>query len=160
MGAAERAKGVRAERAVVTWLRTHGWPHAERAVRTGYTTTSRDSADPGDVIGTPGIVWQITDRGDIDQDAVLTRRLADTEAQRAAAHADIGVLVAKRRGVATPGRWWAWVPAIVISLDALGNVGIENVHDDWHAPVRLELAALTRLLGHFGYGGTATEDAA
>lgn len=151
MGAAERAKGVRAERAVAAWLRTHGWPQAERAVRTGYAATGRDSADPGDIIGTPGIVWQVTDRGDIDQDAVLSRRLADTEAQRAGAGADLGVLVVKRRGVADPGRWWAWHPAQLITVNGRR---VRTV------PARVELRHFAASAHDAGYGTPTTVEEA
>lgn len=159
IGAANRRRGAQVERAVVTWLRDHGWPHAERAVRTGYTTASRTSTDPGDITGTPGIVWQVTDRGDIDQDSVLARRLAETEAQRVAAEDDLGVLVVKRRGVADPGRWWVWLP--LVALECLRNGDDRHCDPDaWtyldRTPVRLELRHLAQMLTAAGYG-TAEE---
>src|SRR5688500_3530498 len=70
-GKYSREKGATAERHLVAWLRTHGWPGAERAVRTGYRTADRTSVDPGDVTGTPGLVWQVKNRVDFGAPAVF-----------------------------------------------------------------------------------------
>jgi hypothetical protein len=108
-GAANRAKGARAELLVVKWLRDNGWPGAERSISTGHRSTVRERADLGDITGTPGIAWQVTDNSKLDQPAVFARRLADTETQRAAADADFGFLIQRRRGTADAGRWWVHV---------------------------------------------------
>lgn len=151
LGKANNAKGKRAERDVVNWLRDHGFPGAERAVRTGYTANGRSAADPGDVTGTPGIVWQVKDvaREDIE------RWLAETEAQRlggpGAKPAELGILVVRRRGTADVGRWWAWLP-----IDQLSHVMADETADQWldprTFPVRLELGDLVTLLRDAGYG--------
>lgn len=147
MSRAEREKGLRAERDVVRYLRTW-WPHAERAVRTGYRTSTRDSADPGDISGTPGIAWQVTDRADLEQDAVLTRRLDETEAQRVAAGADLGLLVQRRRGVSDPGRWWVWMDAGQFADLCYAD----HVPDRLGWPIRTELRHVVPLLVQAGYG--------
>ncbi len=41
MTAANRNRGAVTERMVVTWLRAHGWPDAERRLVTGHRTRSR-----------------------------------------------------------------------------------------------------------------------
>ncbi|HWD79273.1 MAG TPA: hypothetical protein VG497_10325, partial [Kribbella sp.] len=61
IGRSNRNRGAVAERAVVAWLRDNGFPHAERAVRTGYRTADRVSADHGDITGTPLLAWQVKD---------------------------------------------------------------------------------------------------
>lgn len=151
LGRANRDKGARAERALVTWLRAHGWPHAERAIATGHRSSVRERQDLGDITGTPGIAWQVTDRGDLDQPAVFARRLADTNAQRDAGRFDYGVLVQRRRGVADPARWWVWLH--LGDLVALGHGEEDPAH--WRsmvAPTRMELADLAPLLRAAGYG--------
>lgn len=83
-----KRKGDRWERAVVESLRRNGFPHAERS-RAGYLR------DYGDVQGVVGVVVQAKD--------VTTPRwsewLAGLDEQVAAAGADHGYLVVKRRGV-------------------------------------------------------------
>lgn len=48
LGRSNRRRGADAERRVVAWLREHGWPGAERAVRTGYRTATRAGTTTGD----------------------------------------------------------------------------------------------------------------
>jgi hypothetical protein len=153
VGKANRDKGARAELAVVQWLRAHGWPGAERAIATGHRSPIRERADLGDVTGTPGIVWQVTDRGDLDQPAVFARRLADTEAQRAGAYVEYGFLVQRRRGIRDAGRWWVHVQA----ADMPGLLPCDRSRFD--STVRMTLADLVRLLHLAGYG-TSPEGAA
>lgn len=139
-GAANRTKGLVAERAVVAFLRDNGWPNAERAVRTGYRTAERTSVDPGDITGTPGLLWQVKD---VAKDETA-KWLTETEVQRYSAGVDIGVLVHKRRGHAKSGEWWAWVKVRDIAGPVAAGVGF--------APVRMELADLVVVLRNLGYG--------
>jgi hypothetical protein len=150
LGAANRRKGATAERAVASYLRFHGFPHAERAVRTGFRTACREGVDPGALTGTPGICWQITDRDDLAQDAVLSRRMAETADQAAAAKADLGLLVQRRRGHADPGRWWCWMQAL--DLRELWGPPLDVVTPQWNRPVRMELGDVVAHLRAAGYG--------
>lgn len=160
IGKANSRKGKTVERAVVTWLRDNGFPHAERAVRTGYSNGDAYGADPGDITGTPGLVWQVTDRADIEQDAVLRRRLVDAERQRAEASAEFGFLVVKRRRCADPGRWWVFMDAQY--LHGLLHEGY-NLGEPWSAverfPVRASLGAVVPVLRARGYGEPLEEKA-
>lgn len=155
-----REKGATAERHLVAWLRTHGWPGAERAIRTGYRTADRISADPGDVTGTPGLVWQVKHRADFEQDAVFAACLAETEQQRAAARADFGLLVQRRPGMADPGRWWVWLHVVDLLrlhwLPDLAPTVPAPTQDYLQVPMRLELAGLVPLLHTAGYGTPST----
>ena len=150
LGKANRRKGHDAERAVARWLRDNGWPGAERAVRTGYAGVTRSIADPGDITGTPGIVWQIKDCAREQ----IAPWLTETEQQREDADAEHGVLVVRRRGAADVGRWWVWVS--LGDLLTLANPDrcqcMECAGDTASAPVRLELSALTQLLRVRGFG--------
>jgi hypothetical protein len=144
MGAMSRNKGATAERDLVKYLRTVGFGGAERAVRTGYATTTRVSADPGDVTGTPGIIWSVKDVAEDRQ----TKWLAELDAMDGFSH-DVRLLVHKRAGKADPARWWCWMRFYVLA-NLMGRpehawpVGVD--------PVRMELGHVIPLLHMAGYG--------
>lgn len=149
-GRANRRKGHDAERAVATWLRANGFPGAERAVRAAYVGSDRVIPDPGDITGTPGIVWQVKDCAREQ----INVWLDDTDRQREQADADYGLLVTRRRGVADVGRWWCWLP-----LDTLLRIGFGGLPSGWaldNKPVRLELHAVARMLDLSGYGSSSS----
>lgn len=157
------ARSKASERKVATYLRVSGWPGAERTVRTGYNTGDRAMPDVGDIDGTPGVVWQVKDTGEREWWRVPTW-LAETNAQRIAAHADYGVLVVRRPGHAHAGEWWAWMwlgQGVALIQDASqiptpGDVfvhGLPGVAAD--APVRMELRHLLPVLRAAGYGTAA-----
>lgn len=102
-GSWARNKGLVAERHVVTYLRDMGFPDVERAVRTGYRTSSRVSDDPGDLTGIPGVIVSIKDAQTHYVDAWLREldemNSADTLALR--------LLVIKRAYKRDPGLWRA-----------------------------------------------------
>ncbi len=124
-----------------------GWPGAERAIAVGHRSRVRERADEGDITGTPCLAWQITDRADIETPVVFARRMADTEAQRAAADAHYGLLVQRRRGAADAGRWWVHLPGTALAdlLQAREAPVVE-------CTVRVTLAELAPLLRRAGYG--------
>lgn len=155
IGRANLAKSKRAERAVVGYYRATLWPGAERTVRTGYRVAGRSGRDQGDIDGTPGVVTQVKTTERNHEPRVLAW-LAETEAQRAAAHADVGLLVVHRTGHAHPASWWAYLRTDAVaeliggdadSVAALGDLAGE--------PVRLTLAGALALLRHAGYGTAA-----
>jgi hypothetical protein len=153
-GRANRNKGATAERDLVRWLRDHGWPGAERYVRTGYRTATRTSADPGDVTGTPGLAWQVKNRADFDKPSVLAACLAETEQQRAAENADFGLLVQRRPNYPIPADWWVWLG--VLDLHRLLTPSHRNPlsagANPHGAPLRMSLGGLVPLLHAAGYG--------
>lgn len=167
IGKANLEKSKIAERAVVSYLRAHGWPGAERTVRTGYRVAGRASRDQGDVDGTPGVCVQVKTTT-ANAEPMVRKWLAETEDQRLAAGADVGLLVVKRIGATDPGRWWTH-----LRLDALAQVlvritgplpadgpvarlaplGPATVRlGPCATPVRLELSVVVDLLRHAGYG--------
>lgn len=150
-GRANGERGKRAERDLVTWLRAHGWPGAERTVRTGYRTRTRGCSDHGDIDGTPGITWQVKDVAERDH-YLIPAWLADTERQRVASGANLGILVVKRRGHADPGQWWAHMPLNDLVHDVLTSSIDTFPEDPYMVPVRLALAHLAPILAHAGYG--------
>ena len=142
-----KAIGTAAETALVRWLRVNGWPHAERRALTG-------SHDQGDVTGCPGLVWEAKagDAADRASDAQVRAWLTETETERVNARADIGILVLRRRGKASPGDWWAVVDASVIAELMFAMQLERDPVTITGAPVRLLLSDLAPMLRVTGYG--------
>lgn len=147
IGRANMSRGKIAERQVVGYYRDHGFPGAERTVRTGARTGRRTRADHGDIDGTPGLCTQVKVTLNASAEAKVPEWLAQTEAQRRASGADLGVLVVKRVGAANPGRWWAYLP-----LPELIGLIFASQCRPVAGTVRLELASLVELLRAAGYG--------
>jgi hypothetical protein len=157
MTAAHTNRGKTTERMVVRWARDHGYPHAERVRRTGYTVHGRTDADEGDIDLAPGVVIQVKAlRPASRAERAIGRWMAETEAQRHAGGADLGILVVRRDGTADVGEWWAWLP--LTSLELLRSDGTLPPADT--TPVRLQLGHLVTLLRAAGYGSPATEEVA
>jgi hypothetical protein len=151
MGAMSRRKGATAERDVARYLRPAGFGGAERAVRTGYQAGGRVVADPGDITGTPGIIWSVKD--------CATERLNDWLAELDAMDGfstDVRLLVHKRAGKADPARWWCWM-----RLNTLMALNEAEVSADLpNPPLRMELQHVIPLLHAAGYGDAITEESA
>lgn len=129
------------EQRVARWLREHGFPHAERTVRTGYRVLGRALSDFGDIDGTPGLSWQIKSLRPADRaERAVPEWLTETEAQRRATGADLGVLIVRRWGTTDVGRWWAF-----LRLDVLAA-------GQGDAPVRMEVRHAAAWLRILGYG--------
>ena len=87
MGNPNGVKGAAFERAVVAYLRDHGFPHADRAYGAGRND------DRGDIDGFPGVVWELKNHARFD----LATWMDEVRGEQANAHAQYGVVVAKRR---------------------------------------------------------------
>ncbi|MEV4414040.1 hypothetical protein [Catellatospora sp. NPDC049609] len=129
---ANRDKGIRAERAVVAYLKAHGHPHARRAL-------AGPAGDVGDIEGTRA-VWEVRDRGQVR----LPSWLAGLDAKTVRAGVPAGLLVLKMPGLGAPhaglwpvamrpgtwGRLTRMLPpayASVIDVDARGGLDLEDV---------------------------------
>jgi hypothetical protein len=143
LGKMSRDKGAQAERDLVKYLRTVGFGGAERAIRTGYRTTNRTYADPGDVTGTPGIVWSVK--------AATVERLDTWLTELDAMHGPgtIRLLIHKRTGKTNPGRWWCWMRLTTLVWLGSGNTMLVRPGQE---PVRMELGHAIPLLRANGYG--------
>ena len=163
-----KAIGTKAETAVARYLKANGFPHAERRALRG-------REDAGDITGTPGVCWEVKG-GDMARDASDTNVLdwlCDTERERRAARADVGVLVLQRRAVgpANAHRWWTIVPLWAVTYlqlmadrDEQGvpgytggadlyEIGSSDPTTPWmRAPLRLILGDAVLLLRAAGYG--------
>ena len=93
-----KQKGTAAESAVVSFLRTEGFPHAERLALQG-------GKDRGDITGIPGIVIEVK----AVQEYAFNQWLNEARVERDNAGADFGLVVAKPRLVGTTktGHWYA-----------------------------------------------------
>jgi hypothetical protein len=87
-----RAKGTTWESAIVTHLRTHGAPHAERRALNG-------NHDRGDIAGIPGVVIEAKSAARVE----LAAWVDEAEQERANDLARIGVTWFKRRGKTSAG---------------------------------------------------------
>lgn len=94
-GATSRRKGASHERDVVAWLKVNR-PALRRTMFAG-------NNDAGDVGGWPGVVIECKNQARID----LAGWVDQMEATVERCGADTGVVVAKRRGVTDPGRYYA-----------------------------------------------------
>nr|WP_236646910.1 hypothetical protein [Micromonospora acroterricola] len=137
--------GTKAETAVVRYLQSAGFPHAERR-------SLRGALDAGDITGTPGVCWEVKggDAARTASDLMIERWMAELAAEVTNAKADVGLLVVQRAGVgpANAGRWWAYMPcfqvAVLAADDPVGAYG--------SFPVRMLLADAVTLLRAAGYG--------
>jgi hypothetical protein len=152
---ASLARSKDSERKVASYLRVVGFPGAERTVRTGYKNHARHLPDYGDIDGTPGVAWQIKDTTDREWWRV-PNWLAETNAQRLAAQADVGVLVVRRPGHGHPGQWWAWMwlgPFLNLTMGSDSHWEPEPGEGElWDAPIRMELRHVVPVLRVAGYG--------
>lgn len=99
-----KAKGTRAETAVVAYLRGNGFPHAERRPLAG-------SRDGGDIAVCPGIICEVKDAASLygrPGPALMRSWMAQTERERDNAGAKFAFLVVKRprTGVGTWSAYW------------------------------------------------------
>ena len=90
-----KAKGTSAETAVVRFLRTIGFIHAERRTLNGIL-------DRGDITGIPGVVIEVKNCARQE----LAAWVAEAERERDNDHASLGVVWHKRRGKTDPAHWF------------------------------------------------------
>lgn len=104
-----KRKGTAAESAVVSFLRTAGFPYAERLALQG-------GKDRGDITGVPGIVFEVK----AVQEYAFNSWLKESVVERDNAGADFGLVVAKPRllGPARTGQWYG----LMYSYDYLALV--------------------------------------
>ena len=156
-------RGKVTERMLANYLRAHGYPSAERAVKTGVRTVDREVVDPGDITGTPGLVWQAKALRPLTRaENEVPAWMLETEEQRVGANADLGVLVV-RRDQRPPEQWFAFVPlADLYALHGITGPAVLGIPSPDRlviltVPARLYLGDLVTLLRRCGYGDPITE---
>lgn len=146
-GRSAKTRGKTYERQFAAWLVTRGWPDARRARVTG----SADRHDPGDVAGTPGLVWDVKQRAaDLArQPGAVMPMLAAVELMRHGEHAAFGFLV--QRLDRTPvDRWRVWQPLGQAVRLAGGQPGVFP-----GPPVSMSAGDVVAMLHARGYGEPA-----
>jgi hypothetical protein len=92
-----KAKGTRAESAVVDYLRALWWPHAERRTATG----RNDRGDVNLANGLP-VVIEVKNHAAMS----LAEWVDEANQESANADAEFGVVWHKRRGKGSPAEWY------------------------------------------------------
>jgi len=87
-----RDKGTAWETAIVNYLKSCGWPHAERRALNG-------NQDRGDITGIPGTCIEAKAANRLE----LAQWMKELEAEKRNANATVGVCWIKRRGKTSPG---------------------------------------------------------
>lgn len=155
-GAASNNRGKATDQAIARWARSNGFPGAERIVRTGYRVADRESPDGGDQWWAPGLLVQSKSLRPANRmERAVPGWLAETEAQRLAAGAEVALLVVRRDGTADVGEWWAFFEAYRLEcLWAGGKWSYGGRH-----PVRMLVHDAAQLLRNVGYGTPLTQEA-
>lgn len=96
------------ERAVAAYLRETGlYPHAERAVRTGFKAIGERGADPGDICNTPGAVFSVKSYEDLSLvERTIGSWLDELDKMRTADLDPVRFLIVHRFGKSNVGDWW------------------------------------------------------
>lgn len=117
-----KQKGTAAESAVVSFLRTAGFPYAERLALQG-------GKDRGDITGIPGVVIEVK----AVQEYAFNQWLTEARVERDNAGADFGLVVAKPRLVGTTktGQWYA----LMYAFDYLALVSQASKNSKKDIPV-------------------------
>lgn len=106
MSSASKAKGTAFEREVIIYLRQHGFPYADRPV-------AGATEDVGDVIGTPGVVWECKNQK-VTQLALwvdeLEVEIANSLNRYQVQTPVTGAVIHKRRGKTSAGDYYATLP--------------------------------------------------
>lgn len=153
MSAANTARGKVTEQLAAKWFRGNGFPGAERTVRTGYRSPNRELADEGDLDLCPGVIVSVKSLRPVNRaERAVGGWLADAEAQRVAACAELVLLVVRREGTADVGEWWSWLSVVTVVLPLDPIVGTVDLHAVPAAPARFATADAARLLRSAGYG--------
>jgi len=122
-----KAKGTKAETAVVRYAQANGFPDAERLALHG-------ANDIGDIRLAPGLILEVK-AGKTAQGASLRqidKWLAEAQREADNAHADLCALIVQRRGFGVERvEWWeTWLTAI-----PLVTVSDRVSWISWHVPV-------------------------
>jgi hypothetical protein len=107
MTSSQKAKGSSFEREIVQYLRANGFPYAERGV-------AGATEDIGDIIGTPGIVWECKNQKEMRLaawvDELNTEISNQVQRYKNAGPFVTGAVIHKRRGISDAARYYATLP--------------------------------------------------
>lgn len=166
-----RTIGAVTERLAAGYFRGEGWAGAERRIRTGYRTAERTVADQGDLMGLPGLCVQVKSLRDkrpgrdpnAPMELMVPTWLQETEEQREASRAALGLLVVRRWTAGQDvGRWWCFLDLEDLAGLQMGTLGRDSLEatPGQLVPVRLELRDVVALLKAQGWGGSELDEVA
>lgn len=115
---ASKKKGTAAESAIVTYLRSIGFIHAERRALNG-------NLDRGDITGIPGVVIEAKNCARQE----LAAWVAEAEAERANDRADVAAVWHKRRGKGSPADWFVTMTGAQFAALLLEREGLPAAGD-------------------------------
>ncbi len=141
--------GTHFETGLARYLQSNGFPQAERRSLHGLV-------DLGDITGTPDLVWE-QKGGGVARGCgpkLLVGWMAETEAERINAGADVGILVVQRAGygVSRAGMWHSYWRADALVRTVAPGFPPQDILVDPATPVRLDLADTVAILRAAGYG--------
>lgn len=110
----QRAKGTAAETALVNYLRTAGFPHAERRATNG-------AHDRGDIAGVLGTVIEVKNCARVELAAWIDEARRETANDGAA----IGAVWHKRKGTTSPGKWYVTTDGDTFAVLLRAYLGID-----------------------------------
>lgn len=113
---ANKAKGSSAERAIVDYLRSVGFIHAERRL-------AGSSKDRGDIAGIPGVVIEAKNQATVQLAAWLEEALCERDND----NAQIGAVWHKRRGKGSPAQWYVTMDGATFAYLLLGFAGLDGI---------------------------------
>ena len=120
------ARGARAERDLVVWLRANGWPDACRARGEG-------SVDRGDIGGIPRTAIQVKNAN--KPEYVMARLRAAQTGALEQAHGRRPVAVVRLPGVTDPAQWWAATTVQWLPEAGTGRLGNGTVRGGYDLPI-------------------------
>ena len=120
------ARGAKAERDLVVWLRANGWPDACRARGEG-------SVDRGDIGGIPRVAVQV--KAAKRPEYVMARLREAQAGALVQAHGRRPVAVVRLPGVGDPAQWWAATPVQWLPNAGAGRFGDPTPRPGYDLPI-------------------------
>lgn len=140
-----RDKGTFAESATVQYLRTNGFPYADRRPLSG-------AKDKGDILVAPGVIFEVKSQKKMQ----LGPWLRETEVERVNANAEYAFLVMKPEGVGVTktGKWlaatymWMWNRMILQAWPGADSAAIARVMSGSSMSGLMEELAMSQSSAH------------
>lgn len=150
IGRSANARGKTYERQLAGYLRSW-WPEAERAVAVGFASRfQRAAADPGDIRGVPGVIWDCKSRQKPLSHQQRADLLLELLGKSIDNRVDVAVLVERRERAQVPD-WVATLSMGHLTRLAAGPFQDHFVlHEVATRPVSLRLADAVSLLRAYG----------
>lgn len=150
-GRSSKQRGKSYELQFAKFLQVNGYPDARRAVVTGFRTSNSVQDDPGDIAGTPLVVWDVKQRLARLTSTQATAMLLAIDLMRKGQRANYGFLIERvERRPVSEWRAWLWAQDLT-NLVGGDQYPVPPVSWSKHVlPCSLAVADLITLLDHAG----------